>query len=731
WLLKQGERTNTDLSDILLLLDKASKTRPDYAPIFQMRGEIALRQNNIGAGIEALEAANQRQPGNTQTMQLLVDAYTVAGRHADAQRLRNQMPSESKRVTDFANEIRLMLASDPARAVDAAKKAFGESENSEELVFLAEVHDAAGKTAEAIPILQKAIELKPEVGQSWRLYVTYLTKLKRKDDALSAIDKAKTRVAEDQRSLTIAQCYAVVGEYEKAEEEYLTALKDDPNNVLVMRNLAGVYQFSNNQEKFNAILERMSSLTPTDENSRQQVAWSRRLRATNMAATGIFQDFVNATALLEENKDSNGELAGNDLELWLELHSVRPDADSRNRAKKKLDEIQNKRALTDNESIVLARLYEADGRWKEAQSLMISLLAKYPDNAQLVDSYIGWLLKHEDFAEASAWIGKLNPESLGTIRYRCILQTQRGQAKQAYTTIMGLVPKRLNEVQAAMLFNELGKYNDTFYKASQQLWKKHLKSSPNDVPGYIDFLQQLPDGTGLDEAFALVAKPFATAVREQKGQVVQFYLSKLLASMRANRRHLDANSPHYANFEKMLEAAKSSGIDPVTLNWFTIDYYDLRTDYPKLESLYVQLLQRSDMPKMEQAMLQNNLAFVYAVSGQGKKALETIGDAIDQLGPRSDFLDTRGLAYYADGQIENALADLAKATEARDAASTTYFHYAMALHKAKRLDEAVAAFQKALDMGLTDAELSAPEAKLFARFQKELSADATSAQPGA
>ena len=78
----------------------------------------------------------------------------------------------------------------------------------------------------------------------------------------------------------------------------------------------------------------------------------------------------------------------------------------------RLNKIREDRQLTSGENSVLAYVYHAEGRWPEAQRLMIDILAKNPNNPGYITTYIEWLLEREELADAAAWIRKLNPNSV-------------------------------------------------------------------------------------------------------------------------------------------------------------------------------------------------------------------------------------------------------------------------------------------------------------------------------
>ena len=329
-------------------------------------------------------------------------------------------------------------------------------------------------------------------------------------------------------------------------------------------------------------------------------------------------------------------------------------------------------------------------------------------------------MEQKDFSDAAAWIRKLNPESVEAIRYSSILLTQQGKAQDAAKRLLSFVPKQIDEVTAARMMEELGKYDERFYKLAQRQWKSLAAKNPQLIHSYIDYLARMPKAAGLDEALNLSEQQLQQAVKDQRADVAEFYLDLGIKALRSNRKTLADDSPHYQRVQSWFELARQSQVDDITLAWNEIDYFDVRRDYVKLATLYEELLKRSELNALQQAVIRNNLAFVYAISNRGDQALTVIGDAISQLGPRSDFLDTRGLAYLASGQFDNAVTDLRTAVSGGQGDAATYFHLALAEHRSGNIEKATAAMKLANEMGLDETDLSKPELSLYRQLMQDL-----------
>ncbi len=722
WLAEQGQRSRENLQDILSLLQKARNKRPDFAPIYAIQAEVQAMRGDLDASIESWKTALQKRPGEVAYLQRLADVLMQNKRVPEAMAILAQLPEDQKRLGDVLSEIRALLSRDPAAALARARESFSaESENAEELTFLYEVHQAAGKTAEGLPLLQRAIKFAPTTPRPWMLYVSALVELGRKDDAPKVIEEAQKRVDPKQRALLVGQCYATIGDLPAAEESLDEALKGDPGNTVVLRNKALILFATQQPQKLADCLDQIIAVNKSDDDETQRnVAWARRFKAQQLAATDNYQDFLKGLELVEQNADGQGQLSGEDLSLWLRMCANRSEAESQRKAADRLSEIRSQRPLTSDETVILAYIYNNQGRWNESRSLMIDVLAKNPGNAAFMTTYIDWLLERKEFSDAEAWIRKLNPNSIEYVRYSSILLAQQGKAADAARALMALVPRQITLLTAAQIMEDLGKYDARFYKAAKQQWKKHVDEHPEQLNTYIEFLSRMPEGAGIGEAMQLLDPVFQKAVEEKQSANASYCLQTMLKALRDHKKSIPADSPYAARIQSWLDSATRAGVEEIALAWFQIDFADIQGDNKTLMTIYETLLKRSDISPLQQAVIRNNIAFLYAISNEGNKALEILADANSQLGPRSDFLDTRGLAYLASGKFDAALKDLRDAVAGGQGGAPTYFHLALAEHRNGNFAEAVQAIEQAEAKGMTEADLSKPEVLLYRQLQKEL-----------
>jgi predicted Zn-dependent protease len=723
--MQLGKRDKSSLNDVADMVEKIRLARPDFGPVYALQADVQILRGDKDRAVESLEQALARRPGEPRMLRKMVDLLTQLGRMKDASRYLAQLPEGQRAGGDILSEIRVLLSQDPEKAYERITKAVPDgTKDPEQLLLRAEVEAATKHADEARKTLEALISVDPKRARAYLLYVRALVELDRKADAEAAIAKIEGNVDAAELPLLLGQCYVTVGKLEEAVAAYDRGLVKQPNDPVLLRNKILLHMALNRSDSANSSLDTLIASAKGDSAAdRDSLFWARRVKAQILNKSGNYQDFQSALKLLEENKDpESGELTEEDQLLWLGYSARRAEAASRQKAIARLNEIQLQRKLTGNETEVLAYLYKIEGRWEDAKRLMVNIVTSNPQNAQFLASYVEWLLEANEFSDAAVWLQKLDPNTPAAIRFRAILLTKQKKEKDAAKLLLGAVSaSKLDLPSSVQILEELGKDNPSFFKLADTQWKKLVQQSPGQKPAYIEFLTRYPKAGKLGEALDAAEGEIKKAIAAKDNEATQYYLGIALNGLRAQRRFLPKDSPLFGKVAGWFDLLRTSSLDPLAVSWSEVDYYDIRQDYKKLESLYVELLKNTALNEFQQAVIRNNLAYGYAISNQGQKALDTIGDAIQQLGPRSDFLDTRGLAYLASNQADLAVKDLREAVSGGDGTASTYFHLALAESKSENMEAAAEAMKRAMDLGLSENELSPAEVALFRQLRKTLS----------
>src|SRR4029079_18491211 len=104
-----------------------------------------------------------------------------------------------------------------------------------------------------------------------------------------------------QLPLALARCYQVLAQTERAEEQYLAALADRPDDFIILHKVADFYLGSPRPKKALPYLRRL--LVPAVSAPDDQVTWARRRLAVLLAGSGGETGIREALALLEQNRE--------------------------------------------------------------------------------------------------------------------------------------------------------------------------------------------------------------------------------------------------------------------------------------------------------------------------------------------------------------------------------------------------------------------------------------------
>ncbi len=155
---------------------------------------------------------------------------------------------------------------------------------------------------------------------------------------------------------------------------------------------------------------------------------------------------------------------------------------------------------------------------------------------------------------------------------------------------------------------------------------------------------------------------------------------------------------------------------------------EIRDNSPAAESLYRQLLGRTDMDALSLAVASNNLAYLLALEGQGNEALSLVSTALDELGPIDDVLDTRAVVYLAKNEPQKAKQDLQQVISGGSQSPEVFFHLAQVESELGNASGAREALQRAIELGLSVDRVKPAERRRLRQLAQKLGVDLTSEQ---
>jgi tetratricopeptide (TPR) repeat protein len=266
-----------------------------------------------------------------------------------------------------------------------------------------------------------------------------------------------------------------------------------------------------------------------------------------------------------------------------------------------------------------------------------------------------------------------------------------GKQGDAAKILEGWLPRPLPQNQLPLLLDVANQMEQLkLYEDAERLLKEFVSQSPS--AGKVALAAFVGRRGDVDQSFTLLD--------EASSDIPSIDLIPVALSNLRNypEKVTDAQKKQ---IEAWGTAAPPETTDPNRLKLAQAEMYDLLGKYGEVERIYRAMLADKELPKITRAVVENNLAFILAGSNptpeRGAEALKLIEQAISVLGPSSDLIDTRALAYMAQGKYDQAAADVRLAVVDRPTTSK-YYHLAQVEKQLGNTDAAREAFTKAEEL---------------------------------
>ena len=712
WMVRNNMSPKSELNRARAMLEQVRNDRRDWAPAILLSADIYELNGDAAGAIKSLEEVLELQPSNVMVLRRLAQRYTAVGRASEAEKLLKRMPFYARSDRDARNQLQLMMRNGGgAEALELARKLLRDSTQFGDQVVYSQVARLAGATEEAVTAARKAVELDPAVPDAWLELVRALSADNKKDEAEAAIQDADLQLPERNKDLVIGQMEAAIGNQQGALNRYFASLRSDPENDTTRRLIAEVLLNARQYEQgLKLVDEILKDAQPNGAEMTVDEMWARRSKAKILAATGSYEDVGKALAMIEQNVPPSGEMAPEDLTLWIGIVAGRPEIESWRRGIEKLEAMKKQRAavgrrLTDNEQFMLAQLYEKEGnRWPQVESMMVDLLTRDNSNTLMVQTFVGWLLKRGDIRQAEIWARGLPANATIRIRTEAHALAKAGKHQEAANKLLTLMPKEItgesyrDALTVTALIEELGKYNDLYYQVAEREMRRVVEKSPRDLLRLANLIGEYHDPLKISEALAICE----SAVGEPYKFTASDAGSVAVAILRGHQDELNRLRAQVERVGKWLVGLSQQAPSDYDIKARLAEYYDLVGDTDKVRAEYDDILAHAPtLDAKRKGMIQNNLAYALALDGRGQEALGYIQDAIKNYGPTPDLLDTRGYVYLVAGNAQKAIEDFELALQGASANSHRLFHLALAYDRAGDKQQAKKYWGDALKMDLT------------------------------
>lgn len=735
--ISEDERS-TELVRARQLIESIRRARKEWLPGILVEADIYRLDNNPVAAIELLEVAHSFQTNNAKIIRAIAQSYRELRQPAKADEWMGKLPSTLRNDSDDRLQLNTLLARSGDWTREEAQKAVqlletvapADSEVLNDQLMRSKVFTFLKQMDKAEAAAKRCVAIDPQASSAWTNLVKVYKLQDKQDKAAEVILEAENQLPEATKPIVLGQCYAILGDFNKAEASLVSAWNADKKNTSVKRLLIETLLASKDRKRIEPALQLMQDIFMTGDASNPKevldIIWARRRFATILASTKKHQDFLKALDLLEKNA-VNGELARADLALMVSFCYARSEKSSWDRGLLRIDQVAQQRKLTDDEIFMKAQLYEryGDQYWDEVKKLTTGVLARNSSNKQAVENYVGWLLKRGEVEEAERWANNNLAEG-AVIRLRVALHSdaKRGDFQRAAQKIQQRIPdsKSLNlpaaqsqQLTLADIARELGQYDRRFYKMAEQMLRDLARVVPSEVLRVAAVMGAYGDAGQVEEALKMCFDADKNEVPDAVSAGVA------LAVLREHPEDWEGPlASAIKDVSNWLDELAAANPEDILLQWRVAEFYDMIGNLDRVEGKYKEILASPKFTNsMDRGMVLNNLAFAMALNGKTAEPMKLIAEAETLLGDRADLIDTKGYIYLVQGETDKAIDEFEKAIASGPKSGQKFFHLALAFHKKNDRSKAENSWKEALGNGLDRSKLPPALRTEFDKLQRE------------
>ena len=658
------------------LLEEVTQARPNWYEVSRVLGDIDVLENNVDAAIADYQLALKLGPPNPLTIRPLVLLLSRQNRTEEAKAALDMIGPEYIDELDLGRSAveTAEKSNDFAAAIERAKREVpDDSRDASGHLWIALIYERAGESKHAEESFRRAVAVAPEQPETWLRLLEHLA-AHQKPGIRDVLQEARKELPEDRVNQVLGPGYELIGDYVAAEAYYKAALEAAPDDPAAHRIVANFYVRIGRPDQARLEALAVMRLAGVDPKYKQHVIWARRTLATISAATGKYQDFLEAKSLLAKNVQDSGGDPDDKLRL-AELLGARVNEPSSWREAVKL--MESVKTLPLAMQVKLAYFHDVLGNWSDARREMVDFVSEQKAAPAAYIVLIEMFIRHNEIADASSWLTRLDaiePPNPGdgltpALILRSRVLVKQGDTEKAIALLKGVLPSRplppdkiplLRAV--AMKLSQLG-----LNAPAEDLFREYVGYESEGKLQLASFLGR----TGrLDESLDLCEESLKTfpmaAIMAVAADVFQAQPSKI------EPKHIQRVNKWY---EKALRDDPESA--PLLLQEAT--FREVSGQVDEAEQIYRDLLHRNDLDATQRSTALNNLAFSLACRKKDlAEALAFINEASHLFGENSDVLDTRGMVYVAMANYPAALADLSAAVEIPDPSAVKLLHLALA-----------------------------------------------------
>jgi len=703
--VQNPEKLESRLNDSLKFANEIIESGTAQAQGLVLRASVLERRGKLDEAVTDLRKAIDLE-GGSAALRPLCQVLARTGRFAEIEQLRVKTSNLPINIEQMIAEIAIQTGkADVARQI--ADRLL--EQNPADLttnIWYARILSSLGQKVDAEESLRKFATRRGNEAAPWMALLVFQMQNLNRDGSAATLRMIREQVKSEKPELLLAQAFEVSNLPSEADTHYQSALKLYPGDTMTLQAALSFYSRFGRKPEIEIILRQILKRTPT-------LNWARRQLALNLSErVGDEKAWKEAFDLMAANSQTASDEPMNDRLVRAIVLARGGELKRRAAAIAELESLIPTLADPSMAHEVLARVYSDDqSKLTEAKKHAEAAVAQNQGSIVLAEFCVDLAMRANDLPMAEKHLARLDlmePGSLRVLRLRSRLLASNGRYAEAAALLerhverlkaaAQLDPLRETESigQARMLMQvivQTGPFDQVESSARKvaALWPRlaHLLAPPLAALGRTDeavkmLRQGAENGDWREAAINSVSMATQNKNNAKLSLAADEIIGEALKKLPGQTDIMQAQA--------FLRHSQRRFEDELAI------YEQIRTINPR------------DMRYL------NNMAWTMAENLQRfDDALKVIDDAINRIGKRPSFMDTRGVILTRMGRYKDAIADLESAREASEIISdgqpmgAIHFHLARAYLLDGQPEKAKAMIDAGKALGLNDGQIEPSE----------------------
>jgi tetratricopeptide (TPR) repeat protein len=558
--------------------------------------------------------------------------------------------------------------------------------------------------------LKKAATLQPNDLAVHAELLRYLASISKLDNCRKVVDQIAKFEGVDfaDQQIVLAEGHSLLGENQQAEACLTQAVEvrpDDPTLRIRYCRLVG----NRDAAEGEALLRDLLSDFPDFEPAQQALALVLSDKRNSNA-------WVEALGVLENGEEEIASV--NNLRLKARLLARRGGDERRREARELIELVRTINGeLEDSDRVLLAQLYEAEGRSRDAEREMLALVNHADATPEQLVAHIHLLIRRQELGQAEQWLDRLEevaPNSAKAIELRALWLHQLRRDQEVVALVERFVKDHISDdtppQKVILVYEWIGKMYSNFkmYEQSERSYRRLYELQPSAYKG---LAVALAYQSRVDESLEVCIN----AWNETHHSEAAVAMSAVLQTGSGSREHYELAEPY---FQEALERFP----DNINLHIMIANMRLVRGQKDDAVRLYRTILEHD--PRNLLAM--NNLAALLSeTSSTRTEAIQIVDTAIRiagemEVAPAIEALlfDTKGSALLYQGLASESIDHFEHAVRLNSNEAIYQLHLAAAQQRAGLSDIASSTFELADQLGVRTLNLNRLDRKLLDELDK-------------